>query len=474
MTTKSKTNKISEKWDSLPWLNQEQVDYLSSRLIDYSLLGDIVKNSDWRISVPIRWLQGEIKSIQWRSIIPDDKVRYKIEKNTDSDWVFFSWINPEIKYLILVEWMTDFLSLRQYSTNIVWLFNATADWQLDIIKAMSLKYEIYFVPDNDEAWSNITEKLKNKWIKYNRFNLSDYWVKDVNELITSYPTGAEVIESILQESERPPSNIRMAISKAKEYKKLYEENDWRLGITTWIEELDWVLSGFIRGKVYLIMAYSNQGKSRFAYSLIRNIIEQKKKVFFYSLEVDAWMLIIEILWALYKKPKEYIVEHIDTFDLSKIEPYIEVYDSVRSLEWIETHITANKPDFAFIDFVQNIELTWDEYTKTTEIALRLQKLAILTGVTLINLSQVNNESRFLEGSQIMPKWSWALFASSDVIMSLWSKNWERYLTVAKNKFWRAMVNFLLEVDFATSTFKLWEENVSTETAGAIFSSKRRL
>jgi hypothetical protein len=47
----------------------------------------------------------------------------------------------------------------------------------------------------------------------------------VNELITSYPTGAEVIESILQESERPPSNIRMAISKAKEYKKLYEEND---------------------------------------------------------------------------------------------------------------------------------------------------------------------------------------------------------------------------------------------------------
>jgi hypothetical protein len=222
------------------------------------------------------------------------------------------------------------------------------------------------------------------------------------------------------------------------------------------------------------MAYSNQGKSRFAYSLIRNIIEQKKKVFFYSLEVDAWMLIIEILWALYKKPKEYIVEHIDTFDLSKIEPYIEVYDSVRSLEWIETHITANKPDFAFIDFVQNIELTWDEYSKTTEIALRLQKLAILTGVTLINLSQVNNESRFLEGSQIMPKWSWALFASSDVIISLWSKNWERYLTVAKNKFWRAMVNFLLDVDFATSTFKLWEENVSTETAGAIFSSKRRL
>jgi hypothetical protein len=124
---------------------------------------------------------------------------------------------------------------------------------------------------------------------------------------------------------------------------------------------------------------------------------------------------------------------------------------------IEAKITNSKADIVFIDFVQNIEHKWDEYSKTTDIAIRLQKSWILTWKTLINLSQVNNESRFAEWSNIQPKWSWALFASSDVIFSLWSREWNRFLTISKNKYWPAWINFILNVDYRTSTFNLAED-----------------
>jgi hypothetical protein len=111
---------------------------------------------------------------------------------------------------------------------------------------------------------------------------------------------------------------------------------------------------------------------------------------------------------------------------------------------------------AFIDFVQNIEHWGQEYEKMTEIALRIQKLAILTWTTIISLSQVSNESRFSEGNDMMPKGSWALFASSDVIFSLWGREWSKYLTITKNKFWQAGINFDLLADYPTSSFSLLE------------------
>jgi hypothetical protein len=116
-----------------------------------------------------------------------------------------------------------------------------------------------------------------------------------------------------------------------------------------------------------------------------------------------------------------------------------------------------KPDVIFIDFVQNIEHNWSEYEKMTEIALRLQKLAIMTWTTIISLSQVWNESRFLEWSMIMPKWSWALFASSDVIFSLRSKEWEKYFTISKNKYWPANKTFWLNIDYEKSIFNMSED-----------------
>lgn len=454
----NKNNPIREKWESLPPISDEQAKYLINRLINPELID--VKNLNWYIALPIRWDSWNIKSIQSRCITDDWQPRYKVLANTDSDWLFYYWIDTSKKYLIVVEWMTDFLSLRQYDTNIVWLINAKNDYQIDIIKSMSAKYEIFFIPDNDEAWQVTINKFKEKWIRFNHFHLENYWVKDINEALINYWLGEQILEIIFAESETPPSNLKLALQKAKEYKKLYEKHWWMLWFSTWYTILDKYISWFIMWKSYLIMAYSNQGKSRFAYSLLKNMIEQKKKIIFFSLEVDVWMLYLEILWALTRKTKEEILSDLDAHDIKEIEKYIEIYDDIRSLENIEAKIKSSEADVVFIDFVQNIEHKWDEYSKMTEIAIALQKSGILTGKTLINLSQVNNESRFAEWVNIQPKWSWALFASSDVIFSLWAKDWNRFLTISKNKYWPAWINFLLNVDYKTSTFNIAEDIIN--------------
>lgn len=449
-------SQIKEKWERLGSLSAEQIIYLNKREI-YNV-ANIVKNYNWNICLPIRTWWWIITSLQSRTIQDDAKSRYYVEANSESDWVFMEGLDPTKKAIIVVEWFTDFLSLRQYTTNVVGLVNAKNEWQLRTIKELSAKYDIYFVPDADEAGKICLEKMKALWIKnLHTLDLNIYWVKDVNEFLTTFKLWKEVLTTIFAEAEKPESNLKRAIQKAKEYKKMYEENWGKLGFSSGYPLIDQYTGWLIKGKTYLVMAFSNVGKTRFAYSLCREMIKQKKKIHFYSLEIDTWMLIIELLSAVILKPREWILDNIETINIEDVEKYVEVYDDVRSLDAIEAKIKEEKPDVAIIDFLQIVEHKWMEYEKLTDIALKLQKLAILSWTTLINLSQVGNESRFNWWNAMMPKWSWALFASSDVILSLWAKEKERYITIAKNKFWKAWSTFIMNVNYAISEFNIAEE-----------------
>lgn len=450
------SNPIKDKWDRFGELSEQHISFLEGREIDYEKLRWIVRQYWNNLALPIKTPNWNIKSIQSRSI-GNTGSRYYVEANTDSDWIFISDINPDKRALVVVEGFTDFLSLRQYTTNVVWLLNAKNEWQLQMIKELSLSYDIYFIPDNDEAWKVTIEKFNKLWIKHNLFKLEDYWVKDVNDLLTQYKVGEGILREIRENSEKPLTNLQSALLKAKDYAKLYEENDWQLGFPSGYSKLDKYTGGIIKGKVYMIMAYSNVGKTRFAYSFLKNLIKEKKKVHFYSLEVDTWMLFLEMIWAVKWITKNEVLSKLDNISLEWIEEYVEIYDDIRSLKQIETHIRNDKPEVAIIDFIQNIEQPWREYDKMTEIALRIQKLAILTGTTIIQLSQVANESRFADWNSILPKGSWALFASSDVIFTLWAREGEKYLTLSKNKFWPVWMDFLLEIDYAKSNFKMTED-----------------
>jgi len=450
---KTRGSPLTEKRNKFKPLNEEQIKYLDTRGI-YKY--DWCRSYKNNICIQICTALENITSLQSRNI--GEWNRYYVEANTNSDGLFIHKLDYSKKALIVVEWMTDFLSLRQYTTNVVGLVNAKNDGQLQMIKNLSNEFEIYFVPDNDDAGKITIQKFNVLWIHYNLFKLEPYWMKDINDVLVNYWLWEEILTIIFNESDKPLTNLQLARKKALEYRILYEENDWHLGFPSWYEVLDKYTDWIIRWKVYMIMAYSNVGKTRFAYSLVKSMVKLKKKIHFYSLEVDAWMLFLEIIQSIYWRDRGKTMENLNDLDLTKLEKYLEIHDDVRSLNKIVQSIKNEKPEIAFIDFVQNIEEKGWEYEKMTNIALTLQKLAIFTGTTIFPLSQVANEGRFAWGDAL-PKWSWALFASSDVIFTLWAKDWEKYLTISKNKYWKANVNYILNIDYQTSTFRMAEDNL---------------
>jgi hypothetical protein len=117
------------------------------------------------------------------------------------------------------------------------------------------------------------------------------------------------------------------------------------------------------------------------------------------------------------------------------------------------------PDIVFIDFIQNIQEKWNEVEKMTTIAQELQQLAITTWISFFNLSQANNESRFKWWEDIQPKWSGAIFASSDIIFSLRKEAGSLYYNIIKNKYWPAFKKFLVIPNETYTSFQMTEENI---------------
>jgi DNA primase len=79
--------------------------------------------------------------------------------------------------------LIDFLSLRQYDSNVVGLKSAESG--IEEIIRLSKDYKIIFCFDNDEAGKKTIEKLKG--IKVSLFNPSEFidGAKDVNDIMVT-------------------------------------------------------------------------------------------------------------------------------------------------------------------------------------------------------------------------------------------------------------------------------------------------
>lgn len=234
---------------------------------------------------------------------------------------------------------------------------------------------------------------------------------------------------------------------------------WKLWVNSWLAT-DKYTQWLIPWKVYTIGAYSNIGKSKLAYFMAQYQLKAWRKVMFISLEVDTWMLMANLI-ASAEWHKFYDIINWKVDYTPSLYENCSVHDDLYDLEEIINAVETENPDVCIIDFVQNIRTKWQsEYEKMTTIAQELQSLAIRSNTTVINLSQINNESRFKWWDSVTLKGSWALFASSDVIYTLNKEDSNLYLTIAKNKYWKANVKYNVHVDFETWRFNLTELDIN--------------
>lgn len=253
-------------------------------------------------------------------------------------------------------------------------------------------------------------------------------------------------------------------------------NSYKVHTKTLIPELDeiiwwWVLPW----TVTRITAYSNTGKSKLAYFLASNLLKQWKKTLFINLEVPKDTVLQNILASYSGKHLNDIIkpqgmnaiwDHLNEYtDLP-----LTIVDNKWDWEAISSFIISNKPEVVFIDFIQNIEIEWNNvYEQMSKIAKRIQRLAIEQNIIIIDVSQMSNDGakNYKIGDMIPSKWGGELVASTDIGLVLTS-NSERgdllNLYVAKNKFWRKEDCIELQVNYKLNQFKVvsvtWKKTFS--------------
>lgn len=445
-------NSLKKTWDELLTPSQEQIEYLKNRWIEYTKIEWIIKSFKgwiWTLVYDELWPVGlTTRLLKW-------DIRFTSLAWYWANWLYLNWIDKTKDYIIVVEWMFDFLTLRQYETNVVWL-KSWSSW-IDFLNKLSKKYEILLIPDNDEHWKKTLDKIWNSF-DYKLVELDEYWVKDINELVVKEELWEEIIAMVKNMAiDKTNWSVDLAFNELDWFKNRFEQN-WMLWEKTLYPMVDKYTQWFIPWNVITIWAFSNVWKSKFSYSFVNDFLSKWKKVIFFSLEVSKWMVLLNLLS---NKTKKRIWDWIN-YKNNDLEFYknLKVYDNIYELDEIENIVKTQTPDYVFIDFVQNIQAkSTNSYERYSKIAIWIQKLAIESKSTIISLSQISNESAKTQNqanSFVSLKGAWEFYASSDLILILKRIEDVLTLTIEKNKYWKRWIEYEVDVDYETGTFKLDE------------------
>lgn len=230
-----------------------------------------------------------------------------------------------------------------------------------------------------------------------------------------------------------------------------------LWIKTGFNTIDSITDGFRKGTVTRLNAYPNTGKSKFSYNLTNNLIKQWKNGLYISLEV--WQREV----ALNLSANWFGIDYYDLAKWRKIPDFsqypkdlIKIVDDIRRMDEIEMMVEKTKPDFVVIDYVQKIRVDWTSiYEKMSEVANRIQDMAVRNNVMVFDLSQVTRWNKdFSKWDEIPSKWAWELVEAADIGLVLTRKTWDTFLElhVAKNKFGENNISISLWADYGKSTF----------------------
>lgn len=295
---------------------------------------------------------------------------------------------------------------------------------------------------------------------------------------------------LLSRKERDSQRTTALVSQVKNgkmdevFKELKDTRFEQLYLTPSYDAMKFI----IRGAVTRIGAYSNIGKSKFAYYLSHLLLTNGYKGMIFSTEVTRPLVLANLLtiqtgigfWDIIDKKKplpegvEKLYNNLEIYDVSQTHNSLEVYEAI--LEKSE-----NKPDFIVIDFVQSVipkQKTNGEYEMMSKYALEIQSLAQRYNVAVIDLSQISNEGvrdEYRNVGMIPFKGSGHLYSSADIGILLKRdkkidpNDMSMDFQIRKHKY-LPPGNLTLDCDFKNGTFKVFGHQFEEEAptlAGAI-------
>lgn len=248
---------------------------------------------------------------------------------------------------------------------------------------------------------------------------------------------------------------------------LMEKSDrlrkWELlWYSTWFPIIDKITDWLQKGTVTRMVAYANTWKSKFSYHIANRLLEQWANVIYFTLEVNQNMVVYNLMANKYKLSlRDVYLMNFEDKDMGELfTKKLEIVFDKYSLSDIIQYTESRNPDAIIIDFVQNIDAGGgSEYEEMTNVARKLQQLAIKKNIAIFDLSQTSNEWGKTDSDIIHAKWSGALVASADVVMVMKRDQVKEdglIIKVAKNKFWaRKSIDF--EIEYEKNLWKeIWE------------------
>jgi len=216
------------------------------------------------------------------------------------------------------------------------------------------------------------------------------------------------------------------------YKERFKIGGGLIGISTGYEKLDEIIDGLRKGHLWVIGGYTSMGKTACALNIVSNIIKQKKRVIFYSLEMTKTDILSRLLGIMtnqnglsilkgFKHNEEAVSKAITQIQESSFSIYSEKNElAVIESSMLEEHLTKNV-DLFVVDFLQlvNVKGTKSEYETISTAILELQQTAQKLKVPIIVLSQISNEGAKYNSETVMSfKGSGSIASAADLAIEI--------------------------------------------------------
>lgn len=179
-------------------------------------------------------------------------------------------------------------------------------------------------------------------------------------------------------------------------------------LKTGLRDLDNNITGFSGGDLITIFAFSGVGKTTLATQIALNVIRQKKKVLFFSLEMPKEQIRDRIISNLTNIPfKNIKYGRLQDEELNKVimaNSYLsrekgllvsEEDELVDITSKIQYEVLKNNIDIVFIDYINLVNITGnnkEEHQKITECTRLFKKLAKSIKKPIVILAQGKQES----------------------------------------------------------------------------------
>lgn len=257
--------------------------------------------------------------------------------------------------------------------------------------------------------------------------------KPLEEVLKS--AGRLMVQSS-QTKEQEDASIRKVIAEYDEAQAAhhlhYQNGGGLLGLSSGYRWLDEAIDGIRPGHLWVIGGYSSAGKTFFSLNIAKNLIQEKKRVVFFSLEMSKVDIISRLLGLMTEINGRTILKYpLKPEDTDKVEAakqllvdsnmalYSGMHDHNRVLLTIMQEEMKAKVDCVFIDYLQLFKTgSKSEYEAMTSIITELQNFSQRSGIPIIVLSQVSNEHAKNSSPTMGFKGSGAIGASAELALEI--------------------------------------------------------